>query len=422
MTDKMRLMWQTVKAWALLFFAWNWKKYSLYTIAFAAYVLTWSVNGCNNPNPQPFVPPSPPEPDIPPLPDYDQLGWIRPTKEQIESFLRTLQTPYFSETPAGKTEVGELYEQTTDALVFRLANRGRSMTGQRPYPVRSQGRLGICVGCGSAAACEYSMAATGALRKVGPAQELPVLSEEAIYGFSRWEIHGNRRPQGLSGDGSLGVWAARALSTYGTLERRKYPSVDLSTYSEARGREWGDRGVPDELEPIAREQTAISVALVRTTEELKKALGQGYAAFICSDVGFGNQMPVTRDADGFLRPQGNWNHCMAVIGYRGDKAGYLILNSWGTRWVQGPVGPFRDIPDGSFWCDEQTMSRILAQGDSYVVSGVKGFPRRKLQIDDWYADSRDIPQESLTVKGREEAVRRGYRIIPTAPISGQSHE
>jgi hypothetical protein len=68
------------------------------------------------------------------------------------------------------------------------------------------------------------------------------------------------------------------------------------------------------------------------------------------------------------------------------------------------------------------MSRILSQGDSYVVSGVKGFPRRKLQIDDWYADSRDIPQESLTVKGREEAVRRGYRIIPTAPISGQSHE
>ena len=129
------------------------------------------------------------------------------------------------------------------------------------------------------------------------------------------------------------------------------------------------------------------MALVKTTDEAKKALGQGYALFICSDVGFGSRGPYTRDSDGFLRASGQWMHCMAVIGYRADKKGYLILNSWGDRWVGGPAGKYSDIPNGSFWCDEPTMARILSQGDSYAVSGVKGFPRRKIQIDDWIADA-----------------------------------
>jgi hypothetical protein len=398
MSDKIRVMWSLAFAWLKLFVAWNWKKYTLYLITLIASAATWGVQGCNNPDNPPYVPPIP-EPDVPPLPNFDDLGWIRTTRQQQEEFLKTLDTPYFADTPAGKADMHDVFENTPDALTYRLANRGRSMTGQRPYPVRNQGRLGICVGCGAAAACEYAMGAAAALKK-GPAQELPLLSEEAIYGFSRWEVHGNRRPQGLVGDGSVGAWAAKALTQKGILERKKYPSVDLTTYTEVRGREWGDRGVPDELEPIAAQQTAIGCALVKTTDELRKAHAQGYAAFICSQVGFGETLPVTRDSDGFLPARGSWAHCMASIGYRGgSRPGFLILNSWGPNWVKGPVGPYSDIPDGSFWCDVPTMQRILDQGDSWAVSGVKGFPRRKIAIDDWIAGGNKLAEDaSVTVR------------------------
>lgn len=421
MSDKIRLIWQTVKAWALLFFAWNWKKYASYLVLLATTYLTWGIGACNNPNPEPPPPlPAPPEPDIPPLPDFSDLGWKPIAQADRDRIIQSLPFPAFSETEAGKADIEDIFENTSDALVFRLANRGRSMTGQKPYASRNQGRVGSCVSFGAVAACEYAMAATGALRRGGPNQELPDLVQEVVYGGSRVEVNGGRSP--VNGDGSTGAWAAKWLSTGGVLARGKYGNHDLTSYSESRCKQWGDAGVPDELEPEAKKQTVVSVALVKTTDEAKKALGQGYAMFICSDVGFGQRGPYARDADGFLKASGQWMHCMAVIGYRSDKKGYLILNSWGPKWVGGPAGKYSDIPDGSFWCDEQTMARILAQGDSYVVSGVKGFPKRKLQIDDWYADSRDIPAESLTVKGREEAVRRGYRIIPAAPISGQSHE
>jgi hypothetical protein len=102
---------------------------------------------------------------------------------------------------------------------------------------------------------------------------------------------------------------------------------------------------------------------------------------------------------------------MAVIGYRADKKGYLILNSWGPKWVKGPAGKYSDIPDGSFWCDEPTMARILAQGDSYAVSGVKGFPRRKIEIDDWFAERNSIERNELTEKGEQKALLKGYAVI-----------
>ncbi len=112
----------------------------------------------------------------------------------------------------------------------------------------------------------------------------------------------------------------------------------------------------------------------------------GYAIFVCSDVGFGDlgPGPITRDADGFLKPRGVWPHCMCIAGYQGGtRKGFLIVNSWGDRWVAGPVGRFTDIPPGSFWADFATVDRMLKQGDSFAVAGVDGFRRRRIDPTDW---------------------------------------
>ena len=94
--------------------------------------------------------------------------------------------------------------------------------------------------------------------------------------------------------------------------------------------------------------------------------------------------PITRDADGFLRPRGTWMHCMCIAGYQGGKRpGFLLVNSWGNRWLSGPPGRFADIPEGSFWADFNVVDRMLKQGDSYAVAGVEGFRRRKIDPSDW---------------------------------------
>jgi hypothetical protein len=75
---------------------------------------------------------------------------------------------------------------------------------------------------------------------------------------------------------------------------------------------------------------------------------------------------------------------MCIAGYQGGKRpGFLLVNSWGSRWLSGPPGKFTDIPEGSFWADFTVVDRMLMQSDSYAVAGVDGFRRRKIDPSDW---------------------------------------
>jgi hypothetical protein len=136
------------------------------------------------------------------------------------------------------------------------------------------------------------------------------------------------------------------------------------------------------LEPLAKKNLVGSAALVKTAAEAKSALLQGYPIAVCSNVGFGGQS--SRDADGFLRASGRWGHCMCLIAWRKDKDAFYCMNSWGEDWVGGPLGP-GEPPPGGFWIESRTVDRMLGQEDSYAISNVKGFPRRKINHDDWLA-------------------------------------
>ena len=61
-----------------------------------------------------------------------------------------------------------------------------------------------------------------------------------------------------------------------------------------------------------------------------------------------------------------------------DGCRFCVQNSWGP-FNSGPKA--HDQPDGSFWIDRQTSQRMIAQGGTYAVSNVAGFPKRKLK--DW---------------------------------------
>lgn len=398
----------TPRKWWEDFLPTNWRK------IVAWLVLTLAVTGVNYVLKQTGREPLP----LPPVPDFSELdfivpnemdvepevvaeldrrkvkvrrtGWRKPSPEETNATLRILQAPQFADTEAGQEIIAD-----ADAPVWRLAYKARG----KPIPIRDQGPVGSCVSFGFAGAVEYTMAAQNAIGK--QSQELPDIAQEVIYAGSRVEVNGGRVP--FNGDGSTGAWGAKWLeSTGGALARGKYGNIDLTEYSVQRAKSWGNSGVPNELEPLAKKHPA-KCTMVGTAEEARKALSQGYAISVCSMQGFAK----TRDSEGFAKASGSWAHCMLIAGYRADKPGFLIVNSWGPNWISGPKGKYDDTPDGSFWAEATVVDRMLKQGDSFAVANADGFRRRKLQPDDWIVNAQ--PRRPFT-----PMLRFGH-VFPLAP-------
>lgn len=235
-------------------------------------------------------------------------------------------------------------------------------------PPKNQGSVGSCVSFGTNTAIRRTMLTE---IMMGEAEEFKDIVEEVTYGGSRVEIGGGR----ISGDGSVGGWAAEFVKRWGVVSRGSYGNYDLSNYSESRCREFGRSGVPSDLEVVAKAHPVKNITQVMSWNEAKKALASGYGIAICSNQGFS----MKRDANGVCRPSGSWAHCMALDGYivvNGSEYGH-IENSWGADAHTGPVG-WGEPNTAGFWTDAETIDRMLRQDDSWAFSAVDGFPARKI--------------------------------------------
>jgi hypothetical protein len=193
--------------------------------------------------------------------------------------------------------------------------------------------------------------------------EYQEVATEAMYGFSRVEVGGQH---GSYQDGSVGAWAAKAATDFGYLSRKV-----VGAYSAQRAKEWGAKGVPDNLEPEAKLHTCKVASLVTRVQEAIAVLQNAKTPIpICSNQGFS----MTRDSQGFCRPQGTWNHCMLLVGYRADRPGFCISQSWGPNTPSGPLD--KGQPDNTFWADVDVVARILAQEDSFAPNTIKGWQKR----------------------------------------------
>lgn len=199
-------------------------------------------------------------------------------------------------------------------------------------------------------------------------------SSETIYAFARVEGGTN---DGSYGKGASTVRASKAVQKFGTLSRARVTQYDSGQeYDGGRAREWGARGVPDTLEPEARQHRVLSVARVRTFREARDAIANGYPVVIGSSQGF----RTTRDDEGFALKQGSWSHAMKFIGARDDqRPGLLCMNSWGENNPRGPKGE-HDIPKGCFWVDDEVCTKMLQTGAGYAISNFEGYPRRVEQL------------------------------------------
>jgi hypothetical protein len=191
---------------------------------------------------------------------------------------------------------------------------------------------------------------------------------EAIYG-SRG--HGG---QGMSCSG-----AARFVHQKGgILLRKDYGFVNLSKYNGSLGAGWGRRGVPSDVVTEGKKHQVKTISNIRTVEEARDAIANGYAISVCSGYGFSSR----RDKHGIASQKGGWSHAMAWVAMDDSReihneTLFLVQNSWGV-WNGGPKR--LDQPDGSFWIREKDARGMLSGGGAWVMSDVDGFPARKV---DW---------------------------------------
>ena len=189
---------------------------------------------------------------------------------------------------------------------------------------------------------------------------------EAIYGA-----------RGHTGQGMSCARAATFVSkTGGLLVRKNYPGIiDLSKYNSKVGTNWGGRGVPDKVVDKADDHQIRTVSLIKSVEEARDALANGYGLSVCSSYGFSNK----RDKKGFARKSGGWNHAMAwtACDDTGNEPAFLVQNSWG-KFNSGGHPEWGPIPDGSFLIHADVAEGMLRQNGAYAFSDFNGFPPQKL--------------------------------------------
>jgi hypothetical protein len=221
----------------------------------------------------------------------------------------------------------------------------------------------------------------------GKQEDFVDTATEPIYGGARVEIGRNQ----VRNDGAVNAWCIQFIREYGILARKLYsfpgyPDLDLTKYSGKLARELGSKGVPDHLEPIAREYPLREASLITSYEQARDAIAVAKCPIVLSsNIGFD---PFVRDKSGFIRPGGIWPHAQYAYGVTDNakRPGLAIKNSWGKN---APTGPRRvilphglelDLPDGVYFADAEVCDKIFREQDSFVLNDMAGYPARPFEF------------------------------------------
>ena len=319
--------------------------------------LFFAIRGCE-PAPEPAPPPS-----------QQFFGW-EPDRQGVQDFLDTLPHPEF------ESAAPDLVVTEQPVLLYRAL----------PATYRNEAQqIGDCVSWAAKHAVDILL---GIDFKNGRSDRFVEASSESLYGVSR--VEGRGRPEGSGGyrDGSYGGAVCKWMLNYGVVYRDQYQSpnglIDLLKYSGQRAKDWGNFGNGGRndkgwLDNVAKQHPVKAVARINTWEDAVKALQNGYPIVICSGIGWTSERT---DANGFIPRSGSWSHAMCICGVRFDIPGMLIMQSWGERGHPDQsrgIWP-EDQPKGTWWAYKKDVEAVFAQGDSWAISGVQGFPPRKMHV------------------------------------------
>ena len=253
-------------------------------------------------------------------------------------------------------------------------NLGLALLQCSPSWKRGSQPIGSCVGWGFAMSIDVLAACDVVMRHEAEVWGGRCI-EASVYGPSRVEMRGQSR--NLGGDGSTGFHAAKAVRDMGTLHYgQDYGGTRFDRqFTGTQETAWGRDGMPDALEPFAKNQRCSEVTMVRSFDDCAKAISNGYPVALCSMRGFSMKF-VDRGSlgGGWLSPMGTWAHCMMACAVRWDRPALLVPNSWGNCY-SGPVD--ERLPEAfqrtSGWVDAEVIDGMCRGGDSYALAGFSGF-------------------------------------------------
>lgn len=287
--------------------------------------------------------------------DFTKLGGWRHDPAAVRRTLARLRRPFFA---ASAPQLARTGTNRTVLLykAFKDINGGNYLD----YPAQE---IGDCVSQSFGHGIDLLEAVQIVLGD--RPESFEQTATEAIYGMARVDVG---RLVGSVEDGAVGAWAAEAVSTLGTVSRKI-----TGPYDGQRATSWGARGVPVDVRVVAARHKVRTTSLVTTYEDLEDALANGYPVTVCSDQGF----TMERDQDGFCATEGEWGHCMLIVGVRGgERPGACLFQSWGSDVPAGPLA--LDQPPNSFWADREVVADMLALKDSWSLSKFDGYPRQVL--------------------------------------------
>jgi hypothetical protein len=231
----------------------------------------------------------------------------------------------------------------------------------------NQGNLGSCV----SAACSIIV-------NTLMVTEIANGEREALKGWTAIEplYYGARVVIGqnkIRGDGAIVAHQITYINQYGTLLKQKYGQIDLTEYSVERCRKWGTgSGFPKTLEDISKEHTVSIFSRVKTYEEVRDSIANGYPVEVGSSYGFSSET----DDEGFCRNNTTWQHALSIIAVddSSNRKGCLISNSWPLSWLKIRKRKL-DQPDGCFWVDAEVINKMVSNGDAWSIGGFNGYKK-----------------------------------------------
>jgi len=295
-------------------------------------------------------------------------GYV-PNPEGTERFLNALSVA--NREPDGKKVANNLFKVEKKTIIL-------SSYLIKAFPNWNSGYQGIgdCMSWSAAHNVDVLMGVQVFLQNLSEEIVAQVCSETQ-YGFMRVEVYGqiNR-----SGDGAYGGNAAKSILKFGTLHRLEYMNnkYDFRIYSGSRAKLYGRIGVPDDLEPIAREHIVQDTTLVKDFDTAAKFIMNGYPI---SNAASYNPVPNSRDKNGYGQRYSTYAHAMNYIGVRWEPNPALLKTNTGWGPVSGEHWPDnlnQNIKKCSWWEDADRCDKVLKENDSFVYSQYRGFKAQKL--------------------------------------------
>jgi hypothetical protein len=264
----------------------------------------------------------------------------------------------------GSPEFGDVAPQLRGSGRGKLSTPYKSVLRFSPGAFADEPQTGPdCTSHAARNACDITRAVEMDL-KGQPQDWIARGATEPIYGY-----------RGHTGAGMNPTRAIFWVHRVGFLARQKYPFGDLSRYHFPIGDRWGRGGPPKAVRDAASEFPFRYEARIRSVEEARDAIANGYGLVIGSQYGNNGQ----RDSRGVSRRSGRWNHamCVGACDDTGSDALFLILNSWGS-WNRGGHPEWGPIPGGSFLTPSADMAWMIRTGECLAIGDFTGFPAKDL--------------------------------------------